>query len=41
MRGQFLQIDCTWEYEEKLKEGTLILGVENDLKAVQAVWSDS
>lgn len=39
--GQFLEISYTWAYEDKTKEGVLILGGDNKTDAVNAFWTDS
>ena len=38
--GQFLEIAYTWEYDEKLQEGVIILGGDNKTDAVNAFWTD-
>ena len=39
--GQFLEIAYTWVYEDKTREGILILGGDNKSEAVKAFFTDS
>lgn len=39
--GQFLEIAYTWVYEDKIREGLLILGGDNKTDTVNAFWTDS
>lgn len=38
---QFLEIAYTWVYEDKPKEGVIILGGDNKSDGVNAFWTDS
>ena len=39
--GQFLEIAYTWVYDDKPREGVIILGGDNKTAAVNAFWTDS
>ena len=39
--GQFLEIAYTWVYEDKTREGLLILGGDNKSEAVMAFFTDA
>jgi hypothetical protein len=39
--GQFLHIEYTWEYEDRLQEGVMLIGCDTQSDAVQAIWTDS
>lgn len=39
--GQFLEIAYTWVYDDRPREGVLILGGDNKTNAVNAFWTDS
>ncbi|HLA95084.1 MAG TPA: DUF1579 family protein, partial [Pyrinomonadaceae bacterium] len=39
--GQFLEIAYTWSYEDKPREGVIILGGDNKTDSVNAFWTDS
>jgi hypothetical protein len=41
MNGQFLSIEYSWSFDNKLQEGLLILGCDPKSDAIQAVWTDS
>jgi len=40
-KGQFVQFDYTWAYEDEPQEGLIVLGCDTKTDAVQAVWTDS
>ena len=39
--GQFLEIAYTWVFEDKPREGVIIVGGDNKTDAVNAFWTDS
>ena len=40
-KGQFVQFDYTWAYEDEPQEGLIVLGCDTKSDAVQVVWTDS
>lgn len=41
VKGQFLAVEYSWEFDERPQEGVLIVGCDVDSDAVQAIWTDS
>ena len=40
-KGFFLKFEYDWFYEEKLQEGLILIGKENDSDLVKSFWIDS
>jgi hypothetical protein len=40
-QGRFVTVAYTWEYEGKPQEGLLLLGMDKQERALEAIWIDS
>lgn len=40
-KGAFLSFAYSWSFEDKLQEGVLIVGNDNEAQAASAAWGDS
>ena len=41
IKGRFIRLDYSWEYDSETQEGSTLLGIDPEKMVVSAVWTDS